>query len=88
MHHKFDKFKQPKAMAMIIPIISFMLPALIQSAEQIFSGDKRGPEKKAFVLTAISSMIDKTPLPKYVDKVLVLDLAAVLVEHYVPAVLK
>jgi hypothetical protein len=72
----------------ILPIISFMLPALIQSAEQIFGGEKKGPEKKAFVMKALSDMIDNTPLPKYVDKVLLINMASVLVEHFVPTLLK
>lgn len=84
--------KKGSEMLPIIPIVSVFLPALIQSAEQIFSGEKKGPEKKAFVVNAVSSMvdkmIDKTPLPKYVDKNLMVDLVTVLVEHYVPAVLK
>lgn len=73
---------------MLIPIISLMLPALIQSAEQIFGGEKKGPEKKAFVVNAVGAMIDKTGLPKYVDKNLIIDLISVLVDHYVPTVVK
>lgn len=73
---------------MLIPVISLMLPILIQSAEHMFLGEKKGPEKRAFVLQALSSTLDKTTLPKYIDKELVMELAAVLLEHYVPAVVK
>lgn len=97
MLEKFDKFgvketdlkpHLKKAYDMIIPILSLMLPALIHSAEQIFSGEKKGPEKRVFVMNAVSAMIDKTTLPKYVDKQLIVELAAVLVDHYVPTLVK
>jgi hypothetical protein len=89
----FFKTQKPKpvpnkADKMIIPIISLMLPALIQSAEHMFSGDKKGPDKKAFVMQAVSSMLDKMSLPSYIDKKLILELIGVLVDYYVPAVLK
>ncbi len=85
---KFDKFKPTGVATMILPIISFILPALIQSAEQLFGGGKKGPEKKHFVMEAVAAMIDKIPLPPFIDKALLIQLISVLVDYYVPTVLK
>lgn len=47
-------------MAPLIPIVTMILPALINAAERLFpkrdEGDKRGPEKKEFVLDVILSI--------------------------------
>ena len=72
----------------MLPIIGLVLPSLIHLAEQVISGDKKGPDKKEFVLKMLSDLYDakKSIIPSYITKEMVLSLASVLIDALVPKI--
>lgn len=81
----------------MIQLLGVALPLLITVAEKVFgkSGDvdkSKGPVKKQFVMSIVSSLLDKVSLPdvlKGVDeKKFLLDLISVTIDNMVPELTK